>query len=126
MVEVAALPKCPPVALGVINLHGQVIAVLDVRRRLGLRPRSYGLSARLVVARTVRRTVALVVDEVPGVTEISVGAVRAPDSVLPGIGHVAGIAALPDGVLIIQDLDRFLSLDEEQALTTAMEDLSRP
>src|SRR3989304_5552038 len=35
MVAVAPLPKAPAIALGVINLHGQVIPVLDVGRRLG-------------------------------------------------------------------------------------------
>ena len=121
MVAVAPLPKAPAVALGVFNLHGQVIPVVDIRRRFGLPSRDYGVNAHLLVARTVRRTVALPVDEVLGVIEVVPEAVAAPETILPGIGHVAGIATLSDGLLFIHDLDTFLSLDEERQLAQALE-----
>jgi purine-binding chemotaxis protein CheW len=120
MVALAPLPKAPAVALGVINLHGTVIPVLDIRLRFGFPPRDHG-TAHLLVARTVRRTLAVPVDEVVGVREVAVDAVTAPDAVLPGIGHVAGIVALADGLLFIHDLDTFLSLEEERDLTAALE-----
>lgn len=123
MVAVSPLPKAPAVAIGVINLHGKIIPVLDVRRRFGLPSRDYGLTAHLLVARTVRRIVALPVDEVLGVRNVATDTVTPPDGVLPGIGHVAGIAALADGLLFIHDLETFLSLDEERRLTDAMEEL---
>lgn len=123
MVAVSPLPKAPAVALGVINLHGRIVPVLDIRRRLGLSPRDYDLTAHLLVARTIRRTVALPMDEVLGVKEVAAEVVTAPDAVLPGIGHVAGIVALADGLLFIHDLETFLSLDEERRLTDAMEEL---
>jgi purine-binding chemotaxis protein CheW len=63
----------------------------------------------------------LPVDEILGVQEVPSENVTLPDAVLPGTGLVAGIAALSDGVLLIHDLDTFLSLDEEQRLTEALE-----
>lgn len=122
MVAVAPLPKAPSVALGVVNVGGRVIPVVDARRRFGLPPREYGTSAQLVLARTAQRALALPVDAVLGVAEVAADAVTPPDRVLPGIRHVAGIAALPDGLLVIHDLDAFLSLDEEQRLTEALEE----
>ena len=121
MVAVSPLPKAPDVALGVINLHGRVIPVVDLRRRFGLPPHDYGLSAHLLVVRTARRTLAIAAEEVIGVREIAAEVVTPPDAVLPGIGHVAGIAALPDGLLLIHDLDSLLSLGEERRLTKALE-----
>src|SRR3972149_369697 len=114
MVAVSPLPKSPAIALGVINLHGHVIPALDIRRRFGLPSCDYGLTAHLLVARTIRRTVALPVDEVLGVTERATESVTQPEELLPGIGHVAGIVALADGLLFIHDLDAFLNLDEER------------
>jgi purine-binding chemotaxis protein CheW len=122
MVAVSPLAKAPAIALGVINVHGRIIPVVDIRRRLGLPAREHDLAAHLLVARTIRRTLALTVDAVLGVTEIGADRVTAPDRLLPGIEHVAGIAALPDGLLYIHDLDRFLSLDEERRLTEALEE----
>ena len=122
MVAVSPLPEGPPIALGIINLHGQVIPVLDIRHRFHLSPHAYGLTAHLLVARTNRRAVALPVDEVLGVREFAAESVTQPEAVLPGIGHVAGIVALPDGLLFIHDLAMFLSLDEERRLAAALEE----
>ena len=123
MVAVSPLPKAPTIALGVINLHGQVVPVVDIRRRFVRPSRDYGVSGQLLVARTSRRGLVLPVDEVLGVREVPVEGVTSADAVLPGIGHVAGIVALEDGLLFIHDLDTFLSLDEEGQLTEALEEM---
>ena len=120
MVAVSPLPQAPPIALGVINLHGQVIPVLDLRRRFGWPVRDYGVAGHLLVARTCRRLVALPLDEVVGVQEVTPPAIIPPAAVLPGIGQVAGIVTLPDGLLFIHDLDTFLSLEEEQTLDASL------
>lgn len=121
MVAVSPLPQAPAVVLGVINLHGQVIPVLDLRRRFGLPLCDYGLTARLLVVRTRRRTLALPVDEVLGVSGVAAEAVAPPDAILPGIGHVAGIVTLADGLLLIHDVEACLSLDEERRLSVSLE-----
>jgi purine-binding chemotaxis protein CheW len=120
MVAIAPLPGCPEVVLGAINLHGDIVPVLDARRRLGLPPSDYGPAARLLIARTPRRTVALPVDDVLGVAEVGSERVAAPDAVVPGIAHVAGVAALADGLLLVHDLDTFFSLEEERRLDDAL------
>ena len=125
MVTVSPLPHAPSIALGVINLHGQIIPVLDIRRRLGFPTRDYGLTAHLLVARTHRRTLALPVDEVWGVQEVPAEAVVPPHAILPHLSHVAGIVMLTDGLLVIQDLEDFLSLEEERRLTEALTEIER-
>ncbi|HZS33199.1 MAG TPA: chemotaxis protein CheW [Methylomirabilota bacterium] len=123
MAAVSPLPGAPDVALGVINLHGRVLPVLDLRRRLGLVPRTYGTAAHLVLARTSRRSVILPVDEALGVQEVAADAVTGREALLPGRGYVTGIVALPDGLLFIHDLETVLSLDEEERLARALGDL---
>ena len=125
MVAVSPLPHAPSIALGVINLHGQIIPVLDIRRRLGFPTRDYGLTAHLLVARTHRRILALPVDEVWGVQEVPAEAVVPPHAILPHLSHVAGIVMLTDGLLVIQDLEDFLSLEEERRLTEALKEIER-
>ncbi|MGH7352061.1 MAG: chemotaxis protein CheW [Candidatus Methylomirabilales bacterium] len=125
MVAVSPLPKAPAIALGVINVSGQVVPVVDIRKRFGFPPRAVDPRARLLVARTPRRTLAIPVDTVMGVKEVMAETVTAPDAVLPGIGHVAGIVTLPEGLLFIHDLDTFLSLEEERQLAEALEEAER-
>ena len=120
MVAVSPLPKAPAVAIGVVNIRGAVIPVLDVGGRFGLPPRNWGPSAHLLVARTPRRIVALPVDEALGVIEVAEEAITPPAVVLPKTEYVSGIVALPDGLLFIHDLDAFLSLEEEERLDQAL------
>lgn len=118
MVEISPLPAAPTGVCGAINVHGEPVPVLDLDLRIGRSPREHGAQAKLVLVRTATRRVALGVDEVLGVVEVAREAVGpAPDSVP---APVAGIAALPDGVLLISDVDAFLSADDERAVAAAL------
>src|SRR5688500_459222 len=64
IVEIAPLPGAPDVALGIINVHGELVPVFDVRRRFGVPPCDFGVEAKLLLARSARRRVAIAVDEV--------------------------------------------------------------
>ena len=122
MVAVSPLPKAPAVVIGVINHHGSVVPVVDLRPRLGFQRRECGLTDHLLIARTTRRMLALPVDEVLGVNEVLVEDIVAPSTLLCGVGYVTGIVALADGLLFIHDLEALLSMDEERRLTEAMDD----
>lgn len=124
MVAISRLPEAPAIALGVISIAGRVLPVVDLRPRSGLLPRDYGLSARLLVVRTARRTLVIPADAVTGVEEVAAEAIISADTVLPGLDPALGIARLDDGLLFIHDLDAFLSLDDERRLDSAMS--SRP
>jgi purine-binding chemotaxis protein CheW len=120
VVEITSLPKAPEIVLGIVNLQGRIIPVVNVRRRFGHPDREVELSDRLIVARTSRRPVALLVDRVEGLIERAEREiVQAPD-VLPGLEYIRGVAKLADGLVLIHDLDTFLSLDEEQRLDEAL------
>ena len=122
-VEVTPLPKAPDIVVGVINVKGQIIPVVNVRQRFDLPEREMELSDRLIIAITSRRTVALLADAVMGVVELGAQQVVATEEVLPGVEYVEGVLKLPDGLVLIHDLDSFLSLDEESTLNAAMAEL---
>lgn len=123
MVELSPLPVAPSIVLGILNLHGRILPVLDIRRRFSLPERGYGPSAHLMVSRTAARTVVLPADEVVGVMAVDPTAVVQRALINPGIGQVAGVVQTSDGLLFIQDLDAFLSSAEEEQLTVALEDV---
>ena len=119
-VAVTPLPQTPDVVWGVIDIEGQIVPVLSLRRRFGLPERPIGVSDHFVVARTRRRTVALVVDVARGVVERPVAEVIESDKILPDLEQIEGVIQFDDGMALIHDLDRFLSLDEERALAQAL------
>lgn len=123
IVEVEPLPGAPEVLAGVINYHGAVIPVVDLRARLGLARREPRLTDRLLLVRTRSRSLALVVDAVPGLAAVNAGAVRDRSTLDPSLRDVAGVAALDDGLMVIQDLEALLSDDEERALERALREV---
>ena len=116
------LPEAPEIVLGVVNVQGRVTPVIDVRRRFRLPERAIALTDQMVIAHTTRRLVALLVDAVTDVLEYSEQQAVAAEDVLPDLQYLEGLVKLDDGVILIHNLDRFLSLDEETALDRAMED----
>lgn len=120
-VEVTPLPKAPDIVLGVVNVQGRVIPVINVRRRFRLPERETALTDQMVIARTTRRPVALMVDAVTGVLEYSEQEAVAAQDVLPELQYVDGVVKLDDGLILIHNLDKFLSLEEEAVLNRALE-----
>jgi purine-binding chemotaxis protein CheW len=120
MVEITPLPKAPEIVLGVIDVHGAVIPVLDIRKRFCLPERPPGISDQLIMARTARRSVALVADAVVDVVTLTGEELVEPGAILPQLEYVEGVAKLGDGMVFIHDLDAFLSLEEERVLETAL------
>lgn len=120
MVALSPLPGGPNSLLGVFNMRGRIVPVLDIRRRLGLPGPGYSVTSLLVVARTRSATVALPVDAVTGVREFLPDALIATESLILGVHQVKGIIILADGLLFVQDLDAFLSSEEERQLAEAL------
>jgi purine-binding chemotaxis protein CheW len=124
MVEVTPLPQAPEMVLGVINFHGVVVPVLNMRERFRLPVRAAGPGDQLIIARTAKRQVALVVDAVCEVVSVTPEQVADPAETLPRLEYVEGVALLAGGMVFIHDLDAFLSLEEEHALEIAIAGVS--
>jgi len=120
VVEITPLPKAPDIVLGIIDAGGQIIPVIDTRKRFRLPERELNLSDVLITARTPRRTVALVADAAGNVIKGSEQDVTAAGEILPRLEYVKGVVKLKDGMILIDDLEKFLSLEEEKALDDAM------
>ncbi len=112
-VEVTPLPGAPDVILGIISLQGRILPVFHTRKRFRLPGRELDIHDQLVLIRTARRTIALLVDRVADVVSCSDEAITGAESILPNLPHVRGILQLDDGLILIEDAERFLSLDEE-------------
>jgi purine-binding chemotaxis protein CheW len=123
VVEIAPLPKAPEIVVGVIDLQGRIVPVVNIRKRFRLPDREMGLSNQLIIANTSRRTIAFVVDSVTDVAERAEREVITAEKILPGLEYLEGVMKLDDGIVFIHDLDRFFSLEEEKQLNDATDRL---
>jgi len=111
----------PMVAEGLINLRGQIVTALDMRRRLGLAPREPGRLPMNLVVRTEEGPVSLLVDEIGDVLELDPADFEsAPDNLTPEARQlVRGVYKLKGRLLLVLDPDQTLEVNEFLETRTA-------
>lgn len=122
-VSLAQLPKAPTIVEGVINLRGHAVPVLDIRARFGLTTKPIELSDQMIIARARDRVVAIRVDQVADIVTVDESDIEDIKSLAPNQVRVAGVAKLPDGIIVIHNLAEFLSQAEADELSRWQEQL---
>jgi purine-binding chemotaxis protein CheW len=119
-VSLVRLPRAPRVITGVINVRGEVLPVLDLRARFGLPARSLRLSDVFVIVETQRRRWALRADGANELMRVPRASIALLRESVPRAEYLAGTAVLPDGLLLICDVELFLDEAERSTLELAL------
>lgn len=106
-------PLAPPAVAGLINLRGQVVTALDLRRRLWLPDREEGQVAMNVVVRAAEEVWSLLVDSIGGVIEAADATFEPPPDTLSGPIRelIRGAYKLDDALLLVLDVDKALEIE---------------
>ncbi len=108
-VAVTPVADAPEDVVGLVNVHGTVIPMLDIRGVFGIPRKPIVPTDLFVIAGAGRRKVGLPVEAVLGVVEPAPGAAVPAGDMLPGLDDfIEGAVALADGLILIYDLERFL------------------
>jgi purine-binding chemotaxis protein CheW len=110
--EMTCVPLAPRVVLGLINLRGQIVTAIDLRRRLELADRPADQLPVNVVVQTEDGAVSLLVDEIGDVLEVPETTFERPPETLRGTGRelISGAYKLKDRLLLILDTERTVNL----------------
>ncbi|HUA14145.1 MAG TPA: chemotaxis protein CheW [Verrucomicrobiae bacterium] len=105
--EMTRVPLAPSVVEGMINLRGQIVTAIDLRRRMELPPRAEGQLPLNVVVRTKDGTVSLLVDEIGDVIEVSESTFEKPPETLRGEmrATIRGVHKLENRLLHLLDVE---------------------
>ncbi|HEB95939.1 MAG TPA: chemotaxis protein CheW [Sedimenticola thiotaurini] len=112
--EIAPVPGAPPYVLGIFNLRGNVVTVIDTRGRFSLPPAEITDDTRIVIIESEQQVVGILVDGVAEVVELDTGTIDAT----PNVGnddssrYIQGVATLDGKLLIVLDLNKLLTEDE--------------
>ena len=120
-VEIAPLPEAPRGVLGVINLQGRIVPVFDLGSRFGSAPRELRESHHLLIIRTAWRTVALLADAVSGVVPRLDAQVTPASDILSDLALISGVMKLNGGIVLVHDVEKFLSIEDHTALQLALD-----
>jgi len=121
LATVTRLPVGSPVIEGIVNVRGQVVPVLDVRKRFRLPENDPHPSQHLIVAQAGSRLVALRVDRVLDIDEADPEDIEEAAAITPRAEYVSGVAKLPDGMVLIHDPATFLHHSEGLELDAALD-----
>lgn len=110
--EMTRVPLAPDVVSGLINLRGQIVSAIDLRRRLGLEERPAAQLPMNVVVRTHDGAVSLLVDEIGDVIEVEEETLESPPETLRGFARevVSGVYKLSGRLLLALDIDKIVDL----------------
>lgn len=113
--EMTRVPLAHPVVRGLINLRGQIVTAIDLRRRLELPDRADDVLPVNVVVRADDGAISLLVDEIGDVLEAPDDAFEPPPETLHGPARdlIRGAYKLPDRLLLILDTARAVSLPDD-------------
>jgi purine-binding chemotaxis protein CheW len=120
--EMTKVPLAPAVVSGLINLRGQIVTAVDLRRRLELPPAAAGVHAMNVVVRSEDGAVSLLVDEIGDVVEVEETTFEPPPETLRGSMRtmILGVHKLDERLMHVLDIERACQMtDADENVPTA-------
>jgi len=115
--DITQVPLAPQVVSGLINLRGQIVTAVDLRRRLEMEPRSVTQESVNVVVRSEDGAVSLLVDEIGDVVEVEESSFEPPPETLHGTVRsiIVGVHKLKDHLLHVMDIEKACQMEAVEA-----------
>ncbi|MBT5230912.1 MAG: chemotaxis protein CheW [Methylococcales bacterium] len=117
--EIAPVPGAPSYVLGIINLRGNVVTVIDTRSRFGLMGKENDDATRIVIIEAEKQVIGILVDSVAEVVDLNQSQIESA----PNVGseessrYIQGVATKDKELLILVDLDRLMTEEEWAAMS---------
>lgn len=118
--EIAPVPGAPDYVLGIINLRGNVVTVVDARKRFGLPEKESDDATRIVIIESGDQVVGILVDSVAEVVDLHANDIEAA----PNVGtdessrYIQGVSSQGEELLILVDVDKLLTDEEWQEVAS--------
>jgi purine-binding chemotaxis protein CheW len=116
--QITRVPKSPAFVEGVINLRGEIVPIVDLRKRFGLVVRQTSNEARVIIVDINDGQVGMIVDAVVEVIRLNVSAIENAPPITRGVDayFLSGVAKIDERLIILLNLERALSPEEEKEL----------
>ena len=116
--EPVKVPNTPKFVEGIINLRGEIIPIVNLKKRFNIPGEDLGEQTRVIVMSIESKKVGFIVDDASEVITISSENVEPAPEIVAGIDrrYITGIGKVEERILIILDLDKLFSEKEQEAL----------
>jgi purine-binding chemotaxis protein CheW len=112
--DIAPVPGAPHYVLGIINLRGNVVTVIDTRTRFGLTEKESDDATRIVIIESDNQVIGILVDSVAEVVDLA----KSDIETTPNVGndesskYIQGVSSQGEQLLILVDVDKLLTEEE--------------
>ncbi len=109
--EITSIPNAPDYVEGVINLRGQITTIINLRRRFGMEPKPIDNDTRIIVFEHKGSTIGMMVDTVTEVRYLAKKDIEELPNIVTNRSEskfLTGVGKLPDGLLILVDLEKVM------------------
>ena len=122
--EITKIPQSPDFVEGVINLRGNVIPIIDLRKRFHMPERKHDRQTRIVVGEIEGQTVGLIVDAVSEVIRLSSNTIEPTPKIVSEnqVDYIKGVGKLEDRLLMLLDIDKILTGTDKEKLLEMSEE----
>lgn len=116
--EVTKVPNAPYFVDGIINLRGEIIPIVSLKKRFGIKDSSIDSDIRIIVININERNVGFVVDEASQVIRINESNVDPAPEIVAGIDrqYITGVGKIDEKIIIMLDLDKIFTQEEKDKL----------
>ncbi len=116
--KITLLPKAADFILGVIELRGKILPIIDLSKKFQIKDSNAAKSTRSIVVQIKGKDVGLAIDAVSHVVKVNLDDIEPPPAIIKGIAgrYIVGIAKVNDDFVVILDIDQIFSSSELGAL----------
>ncbi|HEY8585933.1 MAG TPA: chemotaxis protein CheW [Rhodanobacter sp.] len=120
--RVTRIPQAPDYVLGVLNLRGAIVPIMDLRLRFGLQRETYGDNTVVIIVAVDERLFGMVVDAVSDVVDIDPASIRpVPDmGAVVDTRYLKGLATHDERMLMLLDVEKLMRPEDVETLDAAM------
>lgn len=120
--RVTRIPQTPACLLGVLNLRGAIVPIMDLRLRFGLEREAYGDSTVVIIVAVAERLFGIVVDAVSDVADIDPAAIKpVPDmGAIVDTRYLKGLATHVERMVLLLDVEKLMRPEDVETLDAAL------
>ena len=117
---ITPLPSKLDLVMGVINLQGHILPVINIRKRFSMSEKSLSADHHFIVGRTHDKLVAILVDNVLDITEVPESKLVKRTEIFSSIPFISGIIKQKEDMVLVHDLDELLSTTDLEKIEKAI------
>jgi len=119
--KIFAIPGLPEFLSGVISVRGNVVPLIDLRRRFGMKPS--GNKERIIIVRCGKEKIGFLIDDIKEILSLPSEEIRIPPSLFKGFKteYLTGLGKHGDDIIILLNIDSLLTSEEKIKLMESME-----